>query len=411
MADERIVGQAGGAAIGRVTNAGATRTNAENALLYSPAMNPMSMPNAPMPPWLRALLVNLGLWTLLCALAGLTTYGDARHDGDPRSYWQMTLGWWCGYAVMMAQSYLLYMMYRKRPGWLATPARIVAGYVLYVALCWPVAMVGLAVRRCFKLGLDPTAANAWCYVTSMDKFEWFVVFSLLTMAFGAVAAGLLWSQRQRHADELARAMLSLERQRLAALRGQLEPHFIFNTLSAIGAMVRTDDKPLALDGLERLGDLLHYALANSERDWIDLEQELAFVHDYLDLQRLRFGPRLQVRIEGTHLLDEGIECPPMLLQPLVENALRHDLECHEKASDIAIAFARDGARLTIQVSNPVCSHVATSGLASRLGSGLEIGLRGTRARLQLAYGDGASLVTARIAGRFVAELSLPFAAP
>lgn len=375
----------------------------EKALLYCPAMKPpLTLPSS-WPLWLRLLAIHFGLWTLLCAVAGLTTYGDAAHHGDTRSYWQMTFGWWCGYAVMIVQSALLHLVYLRRPQWLVTTGRLVAGYALFVALCWPVAMLGLALRRCVKLDLAPTLPNAWHYWISMDKFEWFVVFVLLTMAYGAVVARLLWRAHRRHADELAQARLSLERQRLAALRGQLEPHFMFNTLSAISAMVRTDDKPLALDGLERLGDLLQYALTSSERDWVGMDEELAFVHHYLDLQGLRFGPRLRVRIDGAHLLDDGIECPPMLLQPLVENALRHDLECHEDDSDIAVTFARTADRLTIDVSNPISPHAAPQ-------AGLGIGLRGIEARLRLAYGERASLVTARTDGRFVARLSLPWAA-
>jgi hypothetical protein len=398
----RIVGQAGALAMRSVTNTVATGMNAERALLYCGAMNRTIR----MPAWLRALLITFALWTALCALAGITTLGDSHHDGDTRSYWRMTAGWWYGYLAMMFQSWLLFMAYQRHPGWLSTQRRITAGYLVYVVLCWPSAMLGLALRRCFKFDMAPTLHNAVHYWFSMDKFEWFVVFVLLTMAFGAVVAGLLWRQRQQQTAELAHTKLSLERQRLAALRGQLEPHFMFNTLSAIGAMVRTDDKPLALDGLARLGDLMEYALASSERDWIGMRQELQFVQDYLELQRLRFGQRLQVRIEGAHLLEEGdgIECPPMLLQPLVENALRHDLECHDEGSDIAVRFARDGDRLRVQVSNPLREHPAPT-------AGLGIGLRGVRARLHLAYGDAASLAVTRAADRFVAELSLPWATP
>lgn len=352
------------------------------------------------PTWLRALLVSFTLWTGLCALAGLTTYDDAPHRGDPRGYVEMTLGWWNGYLAMMVQSWLLYLLYRRRPHWLATPARIAAGYIAFLVLCGPTALLGLAVRRCFKLGIAPSLPNALRYCASMDKFEWFVVFVLLTLAFGTVVASLLWRQRRRQAEELAQARLALERQRLAALRGQLEPHFIFNTLSAIGAMVRMDDKPVALDGLARLGDLLHYALTNSARDWIDMADELAFVRHYLDLQRLRFGERLRVRIDGADVLDDGIDCPPMLLQPLVENALRHDLECHDEASEIVVTFARAGTLLLVRVTNTVREHAAPQ-------AGLGIGLRGIRARLQLAYGDAATLVTARVGNRFAAELALP----
>lgn len=393
----RIVGETSRNGLQIVTNTRRTGMNAQMRLIYCRAMDRLHS----MPPWLRAFLANFALWTLVCALAGITTYGDRIDSGDTRSYWQMTAGWWFGYSVMMVQSYLLYMLYSRRPGWLASMRRVWLGYLAYLAVCWPTAMLGLAFRRCFKFDIAPTLANAWNYVLTMDKLEWFVEYVLLTMAFGVVVAILLWRQRRQQDRQLAQALLSLERQRLAALRGQLEPHFIFNTLSAIGALVRMDDKALALDGLSRLGDLLEYALASSESDWVDAGKELEFVRSYLDLQRLRFGERLQVRIEGAYLLDEGMDCPPMLLQPLVENALRHDLECHEDASDIEVAFTRHGDRLKVLVSNP--SHPQAAPAA-----GLGIGLRGIRARLQLAYGEAASLATTRIGNRFVAELSLPW---
>lgn len=356
-----------------------------------------------MPTWLRALLVHLLLWSMLCAIAGIGTYVDGARHGDQRTFWMMTLGWWCGYVVMMALGYAAYLAYRRHPAWLATPGRIAAGYLLFAALGWPLAMLGLAYRRCYKFDIEPNLANTVHYWLTMDKFEWFVVFVLLTMAFGAVVAERLWHQRQVQARDMAAMQLALERQRLAALRGQLEPHFMFNTLSAIGAMVRLDDKPLALDGLARLGDLLHYALSNSERDRVSLRQELQFVRDYLDLQQLRFGARLHVRIDGADLLEDDLDCPPMLLQPLVENALRHDLECHEGRSDISVVFSRAGACLLVEVGNAIHAQAAPA-------AGLGIGLRGIRARLDLAYGKLASLHTAHADGRFVASLQLPWPA-
>ncbi|KQQ33350.1 hypothetical protein ASF61_09695 [Duganella sp. Leaf126] len=352
---------------------------------------------------MRTLIIHLLLWTVLCAVAGIGTYLDGTRHGDHRSFWLMTVGWWCGYLVMMLLGYAADLAYRRHPGWLATPARIAAGYLLFIAMSWPLAMLGLAYRRCFKVGLEPGLANAWHYWVAMDKFEWFVVFVLLTMAFGVVVAHRLWQQRRGQARELADMRLALEQQRLAALRGQLEPHFMFNTLSAIGALVRTDDKPLALDGLARLADLLHYALSNSTRDTVSLREEWQFVRGYLDLQQLRFGPRLQVRIDGAGLLDDDCDCPPMLLQPLVENALRHDLECHAGSSDIGVTFRRDGAFLLVQVDNGVHPQEAPA-------AGLGIGLRGMRARLDLAYGKLASLTTAQTDGRFVALLRLPWTA-
>lgn len=133
----RIVGESSGETIRIVTNTGPTGTSAQMRLIYCRAMDRLLS----MPPWLRALLANFALWTLVCALAGITTYGDRIDSGDTRSYWQMTAGWWFGYSLMMAQSYLLYMLYRRHPGWLASMRRVGLGYLAYLALCWPTAML------------------------------------------------------------------------------------------------------------------------------------------------------------------------------------------------------------------------------------------------------------------------------
>jgi len=192
--------------------------------------------------------------------------------------------------------------------------------------------------------------------------------------------------------------LELERQRMLALRAQLEPHFIFNALNAISALVRTSDGDLALNGINRLSDLLRYALTASGRDWVSVGEELAFVGDYLALQRLRYRARLQVQMDIGDV--HGGECPPLLLQPLIENALRHDLDCHEGDSDIRIHMQRDGAQLHIRISNPVTADASPN-------PGLGMGLANTRARLQLAYGGEASLDSALRDGRYEVAIRMP----
>jgi hypothetical protein len=118
---------------------------------------------------------------------------------------------------------------------------------------------------------------------------------------------------------------------------------IFNALNAISALVREGDKAVSLQGISRLSDLLRYALSASLRDAVSLGEELQFVHDYTALQRLRYGERLQINIDGdgdaAQLHD--VPCPPLLLQPLIENALRHDLDSHRAA---AISVCRSRSR-------------------------------------------------------------------
>jgi LytS/YehU family sensor histidine kinase len=247
-------------------------------------------------------------------------------------------------------------------------------------------------------------------LASIHKFDWFVDVALTCGSIGAQVALSIWRQGKADQQALAQAetdnlrlKLELEQQRMLALRGQLEPHFMFNALNAISALVRSDDKKVALAGINRLSALLRYALTAADRDWVSIDEELAFVRDYLALQQLRYGARLRVSIDGVDARIGAIACPPLLLQPLVENALRHDLDCHTEASDIRLRFHIEQHQLAVSICNP---------LAAAHGSnpGLGLGLRHTEASLQLAFGPLAALRTSVDAGRFRVELRLPLAA-
>jgi len=254
--------------------------------------------------------------------------------------------------------------------------------------------------------------RGYLHIASLDDARRLLMKMLLvgwfstTGTFAAILAIHYWRQArerelawQRSQTDMLNLKLALEEQRMLALRAQFEPHFLFNALNAISALVREGDRTLALGGIGRLSDLLRYALSASGRNMATVADELRFVHDYLDLQRLRYGPRLQVHIEGAGDLLHEVECPPLLLQPLIENALRHDLDCREGPSDIHLCFARDGAVLSIRVTNPV------SALASP-NPGAGLGLANTRDRLRLMHA-GASLQAGRQGDRFVAEVRLP----
>ncbi len=143
------------------------------------------------------------------------------------------------------------------------------------------------------------------------------------------------------------------------------------------------DKSLAVSALTRLSELLRYALTASSRDWVTVGDELHFVRGYAMLQQLRYGDRLQLSITGDDDTIRSGDCPPLLLQPLVENAIRHDLESHAGASDIRMTFTRTGERLAVHVSNPIHPEAIAN-------AGLGLGLRSTRERLALLYGREAS---------------------
>lgn len=132
-------------------------------------------------------------------------------------------------------------------------------------------------------------------------------------------------------------------------------------------------------------------------------EELQFVRDYLALQRLRYGDRMHFHIEGDDETVRRGDCPPLLLQPLIENALRHDLDCHGGPSDIRLSFERNDESVLIRVSNPVSPHVSPN-------PGTGLGLHNTRTRLKLASA-ASSLHTELRANRFCVEIRMPLTAP
>jgi two-component system, LytTR family, sensor kinase len=190
-------------------------------------------------------------------------------------------------------------------------------------------------------------------------------------------------QRAVHEAHLQAQLASAE---LEKLRMQLHPHFLFNTLQAAIALVR-EEPAAAEDVLLRLSQLLRIALDEMGTQEVPLARELEFLDLYIGIQRQRFGDRLsfEIHADGATL---NWQVPPLLLQPLVENAIRHGIGKH-KGEDTVEIFARqerDGLELEVWNGNSVVEDDAEK--LFRRG----VGLRNTRARLEYLYGQGASLV-------------------
>jgi signal transduction histidine kinase len=207
----------------------------------------------------------------------------------------------------------------------------------------------------------------------------------------------------RRGEVAATLTARLAEARLDALRGQLRPHFLFNTLNAVAALVLAGEREAVITMLSRLGDVLRTSLDRSLPQEITAEAELALLRPYLDVQRTRFGERLSVAIE----LGEGAtgaRVPSLVLLPLVENALRHGVEARPGPGRVRIAIARAGDTLRIRVedSGPGFSVPAHA-------PGFGIGLENTRARLAQLHGDRQSVVCGDLPdrGAFV-EITLPY---
>jgi len=218
--------------------------------------------------------------------------------------------------------------------------------------------------------------------TSITGIDW--VFG--TFMYGLIV-GLCYSIRgQRRNQEQQAALLAAEalaaRAQVGALRAQLNPHFLFNALHSLGPLLRHD--PAAAEtALDRLGELLRYALDDNMRGDVTLGDEWAFVRNYLALEQLRLGDRLRV---DARLDEEALDqlVPSFLLQPLVENAVRHGIAPLARGGTIAVVARVDSHRLVISVSDDGAGACEDD---VREAGGL--GLRALRERVAVRY-DGAA---------------------
>jgi len=188
---------------------------------------------------------------------------------------------------------------------------------------------------------------------------------------------------------------------LEVLKAQLQPHFLFNTLNTIAAMVHEDVR--AADRMiQRLSDLLRMTLANIGKDEITLAEELEFLRTYLEVERVRFGDRLSSSIDVS---SEALPAlvPASFLQPLVENCIRHGLSTHQHDGLIRIGAVRNGSRLLISIVDN------GAGLPSSGPPREGVGLSNTRKRLQQLYPeDHAFSIESRKSGGVAVTAEIPF---
>lgn len=209
----------------------------------------------------------------------------------------------------------------------------------------------------------------------------------------------LWRHRFRDRALLAsRLETQLFQAQNLALRMQLQPHFLFNTLHSIATLMRSDVESADLM-ITRLGDLLRLSLERSGEQEISLRQELAFLGAYLEIEHIRFKDRLRVAIEVPDALKDA-QLPTFILQPLVENALKHGFAKRSQGGSLAIRARAEEGSLRIEVEDD------GDGPPSRHEEG--VGLRSVRDRLHLLYGDLARFTFGGLPGRgTLAALTLP----
>lgn len=223
-----------------------------------------------------------------------------------------------------------------------------------------------------------------------------------TMTVHELRASLESSQRALRDRELEEARLRQAKTdaELAALQARINPHFLFNTLNSIAALIN-EDPGKAEEATWQLSSLFRYALQANSRSLVTVEDELTIVRRYLDIETLRLGDRLRYEIDVAPDL-ATVEIPALLLQPLVENAIKHGIAPEINGGTVRIAGARVDGRAVFAVSD------TGSGTAAQSGTG--VGLDNVRKRLETIYGPGASVTLSRQDRATTTRVTIPLSA-
>jgi len=315
----------------------------------------------------RALIV-WGAWTAIALLFAIQMHFQTAGGSDSRSWswilaWQFA-GWW-SWAIFTAPvcAFAAWAVRIRRP------AALIAAHVP-MALVTAVACAGFEGGVKWVFGLYRTPHTLFTGIGDAVAMYW--TFNLLVYA---MVAGLY------HAWRAARLEMQLVQARLDALVGQLQPHFLFNTLHTISAFVLEDPKQ-ANRMITRLSELLRQSFNRERGPLVTLEEELELLDHYVAIQEARFGDRLRVTFRVDPRAAAAV-VPTLLLQPLVENAIRHGVVPNGSVAEVEIAATCDGDRLHLTVRDNGPGLTADR---ARAGNGGGLGIANTRARLVELYG-------------------------
>lgn len=237
----------------------------------------------------------------------------------------------------------------------------------------------------------------------IDGFVFNILIYVWIYGLYVAAAELLAMNAQMRDQErrLAAATAAAQAAQLTALRFQINPHFLFNALNAVTALIGADRKVEAETVVIRLSEFFRASLTIAPGDLVPLEEELDLTGSYLDIEAARFGDRLGVEIDFPDHL-RGAMAPHFILQPLAENAIKHGVAPAKRPVKVTLRASSAGGRLILTVTDD-----AGVGGALPAANGGGVGLSNVRARLHALFGDDASLQTSAQDGCFTAEIVMP----
>jgi two-component system, LytTR family, sensor kinase len=350
------------------------------------------------------------LWTALALFYFSQALAQKLAMRDPTPWWHYLMTWLVGFYIfgflVIGVLWLGRQLPIRRRNWI----RRTALHLLF-SMCFSLLDLAIAAAVFPLFHIVPAVFKNF---SSTFGFLFVIDFHSSVLGYWSVLAaqaGLRYYHAYREREQQALRLelqaselkTQLVRAQLSALKMQLQPHFLFNTLNAITVLVRQRKTQLAEEMLGRLSDLLRCVLEDVEAQEVSLRRELEYLQIYLSIQQMRFQDRLKIGIsaqQGT--LDAAV--PQMALQPIVENAIRHGIGARSSAGKVEITTSQVGDNLVIKVEDegPGFTDPAPS-------SSPGIGLANTRARLHQLYGNRAQLLTAnRDVGGAVVTFIIPY---
>ena len=372
----------------------------------------MLPPARPVRPWSRRAegITVVGFWLLLGILTAVRE-STRRWPGEVID-WSEIVETFAEVGIWALLTPLVFWVARRYPAERGAWAARLAGQVaLGIAVAVAIEYVTRGLLRPVLSG-PPPPGREWTLAGTFNRLRFldeFIVYLAVLVAGYARSALFQVQERRAEAERLtadrARLEADLAQARLSALQMQLHPHFLFNTLNAISALVERDPAGVRTM-IARLSSLLRRVL-EAPAQAVPLRDEVAFLRDYLDVQRVRFQGRLEVE----EALEAGILealVPPLILQPLVENAVGHGVsQIEDGVGVIRLVARRERDRLVLRVEdNGPGPEAERRGLED---GRARVGLANTRARLEALHGADASFaLRPGLEGGAVAEVTLPY---
>lgn len=352
------------------------------------------------PRWYLVLAIWLGIAIFDATQTVFVMRAEGMHHYWTRLFFTTLVGW----LPWMLATPVAFWLNHRYPLW-----RSAGFWISHLAACAATGVLASAWLALWEDVLNPYALSPapdpflqlWERKFYSGMLAYLILYGLILLVAHIADTQRRFALQQA---ETARLNEQLSKAQLNALRRQIEPHFLFNTLNAIAGMVREQRNDAAVTMIAELSDFLRRVVNDSERQEVPLAEELEFTRKYLDIQKARFAERLGFSVDVPEELMSAL-VPSLILQPMVENAIKHGIAKRVQGGTIRMAAARSNGTLTVRIYNDGPS-LPSDWEQSAAG----IGINNVRTRLQTLYGSRCELKLQNQRGGVEAAVSIPYIA-